>query len=312
MSSRMRRLLPYIALGIVYLVWGSTYLAIRLVVRELPPFAAASIRFGSAGIVMALLAFATSQGERPSPKQILHYAIVGILLLGISNALVMWSETRIPSGIAALIVAAVPLWITLLDGLRPGGQPWTARVWLGTAVGLLGVALVAHPEVALAGYWKGVVALEIACLTWAAGSVYSQMVPQRLPLLSAAAIEMVAASVVLILESRLAGEDLGAFRHASAQAWGGLLYLAVFGSLVAFTAFAFALNELPATTVGTYAYVNPVVAVILGSVVLGEAVSPFLILGAGLIILAVVLSTRRPSPRPISAPLSGQEAGQVR
>jgi drug/metabolite transporter (DMT)-like permease len=262
--------------------------------------------------VMTVLAFARSKGERPSPQQILHYAIIGILLLGVSNALVMWSETRIPSGIAALIVAAVPLWITLLDGLRPGGQPWTLRVWLGTGVGLVGVALVAHPEAPLAGYWKGVVALEVACLTWATGSVYAQMVPRRLPLLSAAAIEMVAAAAVLTLESRIAGEDLGAFAHASPKAWGALLYLAVFGSILAFTAFAFALNELPATTVGTYAYVNPVVAVILGSVFLGEALSPFLILGAGLILLAVVLSTRRPSPRPIPVPLSGQEAGQVR
>jgi drug/metabolite transporter (DMT)-like permease len=308
MSSRMRRLLPFLALGVVYVVWGSTYLAIRLVVRELPPFAAAALRFGMAGAVMAIFAFARSRGERPTRRQVLDYSVIGILLLGISNALVMWSETRIPSGIAALIVAVIPLWLTLLDGLRPGGQPWTARVWVGTACGLLGVGLVARPEAAFAGYWKGVLALEVACFTWAVGSLYAQMVPRRLPLLSAAAIEMLAASALLCLESRLGGEDLGAFAHASNTAFLALGYLAVFGSLLAFTAFAFCLNELPATTVGTYAYVNPVVAVLLGSVFLGEVLSPSLIFGAGLILLAVVLSTRRASPAPV--PLA--EPDQVR
>ena len=300
MTSRTRRLLPYIALGIVYVVWGSTYIAIRIAVRELPPFGAACLRFGIAGLVMALIALARSP-ERPSREQILHYGIVGILLLAVSNALVMWAETRVPSGIAALIVAALPLWITLLDGLRPGGQPWTARIWIGTAIGLLGVSLVARPEAVLAGYWKGVLALGFASVSWASGSVYAQTLKNRLSILWAAAVEMLAASFLLAFESRLAGEDLGAFAHASASAWGALLYLGIFGSLLAFTAFAFALNELPATTVGTYAYVNPVVAVVLGRVFLGEAVSPHLVLGAFLILLAVVLSARRPSqsvPRP--------------
>jgi drug/metabolite transporter (DMT)-like permease len=297
-SARTRQLLPFLALGIVYLVWGSTYLAIRIVVRDLPPFGAACLRFGVAGLVMVALASARNP-ERPSRQQIVHYSIVGILLLGVSNALVMWSETRVPSGIAALIVAALPLWITLLDGLRPGGQPWTLRVWIGTLVGLLGVALVAQPEKVLGGYWKGVLALEVACVTWASGSLYAQMAKDRLPILWAAAVEMLAASFVLAFESVLTGEDLTAFAHASSQAWVALAYLALFGSLVAFTAFAFALNELPASTVGTYAYVNPVVAVILGRVFLSEAVSPHLILGGILILLAVVLSAKRPLRAPV-------------
>lgn len=293
MSPRHRRLLPWLSLLIVYVVWGSTYLAIRIVVREMPPMAAAALRFFVAGLVMATAAAVRDRRHGwPSARQLADYALVGVLLLSLGNALVMWAEKRIPSGIAALIVATVPLWLTLLDGLRPGGQPWTARAWVGVGVGLLGVLLVARPEGGVAsGHWPGIIALQVASLSWTVGSLYAQSVPKRLPLFTASAVEMVAGALVLLAESRLIGEDLGLFRAASANAWLGLLYLAVFGSLVGFTAFAFCLNELPASTVGTYAYVNPVVAVALGAIFLREPLSAGLLVGAALILLAVVLTT---------------------
>lgn len=295
MSPRRKQLLPWLALFVVYVVWGSTYMAIRIVVRELPPMAAASLRFLVAGTVMGVIALLVDRGRpRPTPRQLADYSVVGVLLLSGGNALVMWSEKRIPSGTAALIVATVPLWLTLLDGLRPGGQRWTARVWLGTAVGLSGVALVARPEAGMGtGHWVAIAALQVATLLWTVGSLYAQAVRQRLPLLTASAVEMLAGSVMLFLESRLLGEDLRLFTAASPPAWLGLAYLTVFGSLVGFTAFAYCLNELPASTVGTYAYVNPVVAVVLGSLFLGEALSPGLLAGAGLILVAVILTTMR-------------------
>ena len=256
--------LPWLALATVYVVWGSTYLAIRFVVREMPPLAAASLRFFSAGIVMTALA-ALRDLSLPKARQIAQYSFIGVLFLGISNGLVMWSERTIPSGIAALLVATIPLWITFFDGLRPGGQAWSLRIWLGTFVGLAGVALVARPEGGVeAGHWPGIIALQVATLTWTAGSLYSQALVERVPVLTAAAIEMLAGSAFLAVESRVVGEDLAAFAAASRGAWFGLAYLAVFGSILAFTAFAYCLNELPASTVGTYAYVNPVVAVALG------------------------------------------------
>jgi drug/metabolite transporter (DMT)-like permease len=296
MSPRRRRLLPWLSLLVIYVVWGSTYMAIRVVVQEVPPFAAAALRFFSAGLVMAGLAAIFDRGKgRPERRQILDYALVGVLLLGFANGLVMWSEQRIPSGIAALVVGAVPLWLVLLDGLRPGGQPWTVRVWLGTLVGLTGVALVARPEGGLGrGHWIGILALQFACLSWAVGSLYAQSIARRLPLFTASAVELIAGSAALLAESRLSGEDLARFQAASSHVWLGLLYLAVFGSIVGFTAFAFCLNELPASTVGTYAYVNPVVAVALGALFLGEPLTGGLLLGACLIIVAVVLTTRRP------------------
>jgi len=305
MSPRHRKLLPWIALFVIYVVWGSTYLAIRIVVREVPPMAAASLRFLAAGLVMGTLALRVDRGQgRPTARQWLDYAVIGILLLAGGNGLVMWAETRISSGVASLVVATVPLWLTFFDGLRPGGKPWTTRVWIGTAVGLLGVALVARPGGAGvdAGHWPAILGLEGATLAWTAGALYSQSVRRRLPVFSASAVEMVAGSVVLLGESRLMGEDLGLFRTASAHAWLGLLYLAVFGSLVGFTAFAYCLNELPASTVGTYAYVNPVVAVALGRIVLGEPLSAGIVGGATLILLAVVLSTTRRTAAASAAP----------
>jgi drug/metabolite transporter (DMT)-like permease len=300
MVRRPGHLLPWIALLVVYVVWGSTYLAIRVVVRDMPPLATASLRFCVAGLVMAAIALLVDRAHGwPSARQWADYALVGVLLLAGGNALVMWAEKTVPSGIAALIVATVPLWIVLLDGLRPGGQPWTLRVWIGTLIGLAGVALVARPEGGVsAGHWRGILALQVASLSWTLGSLYAQSVPRRLPLFTASAVEMLAGSAALFLESRVFGEDLALFRSASRDSWLALVYLAVFGSLMGFTAFAYCLNELPASTVGTYAYVNPVVAVALGSLILREPLTPGLLVGATLILVAVVLSTvRRAKPR---------------
>jgi drug/metabolite transporter (DMT)-like permease len=290
-----RRLLPWIALLVVWVVWGSTYLAMRVVVRELPPLVGAATRFLCAGTIMGLVALLVDRRHgRPGRRQLLDYALIGVLLLSVGNSLVMWAEQTVPSGIAALIVATVPLWILLLDGLRPGGQPWTARVWVGTVIGLAGVALVARPEGAVgSGHWLAILGLQVATLSWTIGSLYAQSVPKRLPLASAAAIEMLVGSLVIFAASRLLGEDWTRLAAASPRAWGALGYLVVFGSLVGFTAFAYCLNELPATTVGTYAYVNPVVAVVLGALVLDEPLTPGLLAGGLLIVLSVALTTLR-------------------
>ncbi len=290
-----RRLLPWIALAVVWVVWGSTYLGIRVVVREMPPLFAASFRFLCAGTLMGAVALVVDRRSGwPRPRQWLDYSLIGILLLSVGNGLVMWAEKTVPSGTAALIVATVPVWILLLDGLRSGGQPWTARVWIGTVVGLLGVALVARPEGGMgAGRWPAILGLQVACLAWTIGSLYAQSVPRRLPLASAAAIEMLAGSLVLGALAWLFAEDPARMAAASPRAWGAVAYLVVFGSLIAFTAFAYCLNELPATTVGTYAYVNPVVAVFLGWLILGEALTPGLVAGGALIVLSVVLTTLR-------------------
>ena len=302
MTAARRKLLPWIALGVIYVVWGSTYLAIRIVVREVPPLAAAGVRFFVAGVVMAVIAAFADRGHpRPTRRQLFDYALAGVLLLAVGNGLVMWSEKSIPSGIAALIVGTVPVWLTLFDGFRAAGQRWSVRVWTGTLIGLVGVMLVARPEGGIApGHWPAVLALQVATLAWTAGTLYAQSVTRRLPLFSAAAVEMIAGALALFALSAVIGEDVTRFAAASGAAWGGLAYLAVFGSLVGFTAFAFCINELPASTVGTYAYVNPVVAVFLGAVFLHERVTPGLLTGGLLILAAVVITTM--SRRAANAP----------
>jgi drug/metabolite transporter (DMT)-like permease len=288
-----RRLLPYVALVVVWLVWGSTYLAMRVVVHEMPPLAAGSLRFACAGTIMGLVALALGRRHaRPTPRQLVDYAAIGVLLLSVGNSLVMWSERTVPSGIAALIVATVPVWILLLDGLRPSGRPWTLRLWIGAAIGLAGVFLVARPEGNVdAQHWLAIIALQVACLSWTIGSLYAQQVRGRLPLASAAAVEMLAAGALILPASRLLGEDWSQVALATPRAWSGLGYLVLFGSLVGFTAFAYCLNELPASTVGTYAYVNPMVAVLLGWLVLREPLTPGLLAGGALIVLSVALTT---------------------
>jgi drug/metabolite transporter (DMT)-like permease len=297
----MRALLPWLALFVVWGVWGATYLAMRVVVREVPPLPAAGLRFACAGTIMCVVALVVDRRQpRPTLRQVLDYALIGVLLLSCGNTLVMWSERTVPSGIAALIVATVPVWLLLLDGLRPGGQPWTARVWLGTTIGLAGVALVANPRGQEGpAHWLAILALQCACLSWTVGSLYAQSVKKRLPLATAAAVEMLAGAAVIFVASWLLGADWMRLAVASPKAWAGIAYLVVFGSLVGFTAFAFCLNELPATTVGTYAYVNPMVAVVLGWLVLGEPLTPRLLGGGALILASVVLTTlrrRRPGP----------------
>lgn len=290
MHVHKRRLLPWLALLTVYIVWGSTYAAIRVVVYQMPPATAACVRFLGAGVVMVGLAMARGL-PRPSRRQILGYSIVGVLMLGVGNALVMWAERRIDSGIAALIVATVPLWMALLDRLRPGGQPLRLSVLLGAVFGLGGVALVARPSGGLhAGHLGGALALQGASLAWAMGSIYAKTLP-RLHAVTSTAIQMLAGAAALGLEAFARGEHPSAILAASPAAWLALLYLVAFGSLLAFTAYSYCLSELPATTVGTYAYVNPVVAVLLGWALFHEPLSASLLLGGGLIAVGVVLSS---------------------
>ena len=303
-AERRKKILPWISLAIIYVVWGSTYMAIRIVVHDMPPMAAAAFRFLVAGLVMAgIAAIADRRHGWPSRRQWADYALAGVLLLAVGNGLVMWSEKRIPSSIAALIIASTPVWLTLFDGFRATGQRWTVRVWTGTLIGLVGVVLVARPEGGIdPGHWTSILALQAATLAWTAGTLYAQSVPRRLPLFTSAAIEMVAGALALTVLSIVMGEDVSRVAAASRDAWLALAYLTVFGSLIAFTAFAYCVNELPASTVGTYAYVNPVVAVFLGAAFLDERINSGLIAGGALILVAVIVTTMgRRAARPPAA-----------
>jgi len=283
-----------LALGTVYLVWGSTYLAIRITDRTMPPLLMSSARFLLAGAVLFAL---TARGHRPTLREWRAAAIVGATLLAVGNAGIAWAETRIDSGSAALIVAVIPLYVALFDRVFFGRRLSPVAV-AGLLLGFGGVALLVGPGGSNIGTALALLATTSA---WAGGSLYARGAPlPRNPLLSAS-MQMLCASVLLGVAG-LAGGEAGAV-HAQGFGAEPLLafgYLVVVGSVLAFSAYAWLLKNVRISVVATYAFVNPIVAVALGAVFLGEPITaPTLAAGAA-IVLAVVLIVvgKLPARRP--------------
>jgi drug/metabolite transporter (DMT)-like permease len=279
----------------VYIAWGSTYLAIRFAVETMPPFLMAAARFLIAGSILYLFRRARKD---PTPARIewRSAAIVGILLLVAGNGSVVWAETRVPSGIAALLVASAPLWMVLIDALRPGGQRPHGWTLAGVVLGFLGIFVLIDPTQILGVQGSvdslGAIALTFAAFIWAVGSLYSR--GARLPAspLLGTGMEMLAGGLGLLILGSVTGEwsrlDLAAI--APRSLW-GLLYLIVIGSWVGFAAYTWLLRVAPTTLVSTYAYVNPLVAIVVGSWLAAEPVTPRILLAAAIIIGSVALIT---------------------
>ena len=303
--ARWRLLAAYAA---VYLIWGSTYLGIRFAVETIPPLLMAGSRFVVAGSV--LYGVLRLRGVPPPSRRQWGGAVaVGLLLIAIGNGAVSWAEQVIPSSIAALLVATVPLWIALLEALRARRWP-PARAWVGIALGVVGVAvLVGEPE-----GWEGDAAALVAALAvvgagwaWAAGSVLSRAVARPGSALLAASMHMLAGGVALVVAGVAVGErvSVSSVSAVSALAWA---YLVVLGSLVAFTAYVWLLQVDSPTRVATYAYVNPLIAVLLGWALAAEPLTPRVAVAGAAVVAAValILRVRRtPAPAPpASAPAS--------
>jgi len=293
------------AFAAVYVLWGSTYLAIRFTLESLPPFAMAASRFLIAGTL--LFAWARWRGA-PAPKAV-HWrsaTIVGVLMLLGGNGGVVWAEQRVPSGLAALLVATVPLWMVMLDGAGRGWRRPPTQVLLGVAAGLAGVAMLVGPGRFAGGHGVdplGAAVLIFASLCWTAGSLYSRRAALPASPLVATAMEMLGGGAGLAVAGLVAGDwqrlDLAAATPRSLLAVG---YLIVFGSLVGFTAYVWLLRVSTPPLVATYAYVNPVVAVVLGWAFAGEPVSARTLIAAAIIVGAVMLiTTYRAKPAPASA-----------
>jgi drug/metabolite transporter (DMT)-like permease len=282
------------AFAALYLVWGSTYLAIRYAIDSLPPFLMAGARFVVAGA--ALTAWAMLRGaERPTLRQWRSTAIVGAFLLLGGNAGVVWAEQRVPSGLAALLVATVPLWMVVIDRLRPGGRHPGARVLVGVALGLAGVAILVGRGEFAGGRGidpAGAVVLIAASLAWALGSIYAKSASLPASPLLATGMEMLCGGLLLVAAGSVAGEwailDLA---RVTLRSWLALGYLVTFGSLIGFTAYIYVLARTTPAMATTYAFVNPVVAVFLGWAFAGEPVSPRTLLAAAVIVAAVVVIT---------------------
>lgn len=297
--------LAYVALGVVYILWGSTFVAIRTVVAHMPPFISGSIRFLLAGLALLLFTHLTERWRKPTREQLLNAAMVGILLMGMGNGLVMWSQLSLPSGITALLVAAFPVWLTVAEALLSRGASLRGPVVTGVAVGLAGVVLIASAkgDISFAGNHTPIGALvgvQTATICWTIGYLKARSLKLRLPLVMASGLEMASGGAFLFVLSILSGEDWLLMVGAPAAAWAGIGYLALFGSIIGFTAFAYTRNTLPSHIVGTYAYVNPLVAVILGWLLFGETLSARTLLGGGMI-LAAVFVTNLPARPPARA-----------
>lgn len=288
------RWLPWAALIVVYIVWGSTYLAIRVGVQTIPPLLLAGVRYLVAGAVLYPIAIRLGGHEmrktdRPGRHQWAAAAVVGTLLLTIGNGGLSYAEQTVSSGLAALLVATVPLWMVGADRLvnrrRVGRLPGLALV-----VGLVGVAILARPSDST-GATGGMIIVLGASAAWALGSVLSSRLALPARPLVGAAMEMLTGGGVLLLTSAVTWEwrelQVDQIEPASLIA---LLYLIGPGSLLALSAYVLALQRLPTSTVATYAYVNPVVAVALGALLLDEVVTASMLLGATVVLVAVALT----------------------
>lgn len=291
-----------LAFAAIYLIWGSTYLAIRFAIETLPPFLMLFGRFFTAGLLM--YAFLRFRGlPRPTPREWAGSAVVGALLLFGGTGAVAWSEQWIPSGLAALIVAIVPVWMVLLDWVGPARHRPRPAVGFGLVLGLGGVAVLVGP-VDLSGDGRmllaGSVAVVFGTLSWAVGSVYGKHLPHPRSPWVAAATQMVTGGVLLAIAGTIAGEwsrvSLAAISVRSILA---LAYLIVFGSLAAFGAYVYLLRHAAPARVGSYAYVNPVVAVFLGWALADEPVTARTLLAAAIILTGVILIvTKRRARKP--------------
>jgi drug/metabolite transporter (DMT)-like permease len=285
------RLALILAFAAVYILWGSTYLAIRVAVEALPPFLMAGTRFLTAGAL--LYAWARWGGApAPSGRQWAAALVAGALMLGGGNGGVVWAEKTVPSGLAALVVATVPVWVALADWLRPGGVRPPPIALLGLALGLAGVAWLAGPGTRAegTGFGAGVVVLVLASLSWSVGTVFTRHAPRPRSALLGAGMQMLAGGCVLALGGLFAGEAtrFDPARVTAASLW-AVVYLVMFGALVAYTAYAWLLNHVRPTLVATYAFVNPVVAVLLGWALAGERLPPEALTAGGVVVVAVAL-----------------------
>lgn len=294
------RLAVAVAYAIVCVVWGSTYLFIKLGVAVMPPYLLGGVRFSLAGPVLLAVCLATG---RRMPRDLATFGrvtFVGVLLLVVGNGLLNFSEIHLSTGLAALLVTTFPIWNTLLGMTGRGGERLAPLGWAGLLVALGGVAILVKPfEGGVESSWTGVVAVLLASLSWAVGTVYAKRRLRGVDPIAASAIETAMAGPLMLGVHLLV--ERGQPVAWGGQAWLAVGYLAVMGSLVGFTAFVFITSHMSSSKVGTYAYVNPVVAVLLGWAVLDEAVTARLALGGitilGGLVLVYVARVREALPK---------------
>src|SRR5215472_4711898 len=293
-----------LAFAIIYFVWGSTYLAIRVGVREVPPFLLAGMRFFVAGLVLYVWAIARGESS-PTRRQWLAASFLSIFFFVFDYGLLFWAEQRVPSGLAAVMMATIPAFTALSEIFLLRTQRLTISLAGALLIGIGGVAVLMSHSLNLGSApidTPGAIALIIASLSWSVSSVLTRKLPLPPSKAMSSGTQMFAGGVFLGLTSAALGEfhnfHLGAVSH---EAWLALLYLIVAGSIIGFTAYLWLIHHESPTKVGTYAYVNPVVAVLIGYFLGGEALGLRTILGTALVLISVVVITMIPVKKPVTA-----------
>ena len=284
-----------LAFGLVYVFWGSTYLGIGIAVEQIPPGVMCAARFLTAGVVMLAYCALTGRRIRFSARQLGRLAAVGILLLMGGNLTLSYAEKIVPTGLAALLVAVSPLWFLVLDSLLLGDHHIARRGKIGLVIGIAGVVVLIWPDLQHSNslghrelWWS--LALQLGSLSWAFGSVLSKKwQTAATDPFSATAWQVTFAGIANLIFALL-------FEKPSTVTWtfrgvGAILYLVVFGSWIGYTAYIFLLQHVPTSKVSTYAYVNPVVAVFLGWLILHERIDRYIVMGSAIIVASVVLVT---------------------
>jgi drug/metabolite transporter (DMT)-like permease len=299
-----------LAFAIIYLVWGSTFLAIRIGVLEVPPFLLAAMRFFVAGVVLYLWMLAHHE-HSPSAHEWLSILLLTTLIFVVDYGLLFWAERRVPSGVAAVMMATIPAFMALSEIILLRTQRLTIRLALALLIGIAGVAVLVSHSLNLGGQpvdTAGAIALIIASISWSLASALTRKLPLPESKVMSSGAQMLAGGILLFLTSAALGE----FRNfhpaaVSRAAWLSLLYLIVAGSIIAFTAYVWLIHHESPTKVGTYAYVNPVVAVLLGYFLDGESLGMRTILGTLFVLVSVVVITTTRARKP-AATLAANDA----
>lgn len=282
----------YGAFAIVCVVWGTTYLFIRIALETIPPLLLTGSRFTVAGLIMLLIARLRGEAIPRDFRTLANLAFVGFLLVAVGNLAVVWAEQWVPSGLAALLVATAPFWMAIIEAFRRGGERVDLRGGIGMLIGFLGVAMLVTPGGGMTGKWSaafllGALAIQIGGACWQYGSAHAKYKLKHVPLLSSAALQMLFGGLIVTL----AGFSLGEASRftVTPRTLGALAYLTIFGSIIAYSAYVFALAHMRTTHAALYAYVNPVVAVFLGWLILSEPLTWVSVVAMVIILAGVAL-----------------------
>ncbi len=279
----------YLAWVAICLIWGTTYLAIRIGVQDFPPVLFAGLRWLIAGPILIIILKLRGY-KLPTLKDIKHLAVVGILLLGFGNGLVVFAEQWVPSGLTALLISTDPLWIVGIESLLPSGPKLNLKIVVGVLLGLAGVILIFGSNLSAilnTQYLIGILGLMFCIFCWSTGTLYSKYKKVSVHPLMGAAVQMAVAGIGLSLLGVIIGES--SYLHLTQNGVFSFLYLLVFGSFIAYGSYIYAVANLPVSFVSTYAYINPVIALFLGWLILDEKLNYTMIIGAIIILIGVYI-----------------------